>query len=100
VISVKTQFAGPDTHIAILKLIHYIKEKYFESFEMNDEGYYWEKWDEKILHFQFARYNFIFEKVTDALSDVKPVPGESAESLAGRIEDILKKKFGSEDEKG
>ena len=93
----KTQFAGPDTHIAILKLLHYLKEKYFESFELNDEGYYWEKWDEKVLLSQFARYNFILEKVSAALADVKLATGESVESLADRIEDILKKKFGNED---
>ncbi len=29
VVHTKTQFAGPDIHIAILKLLHYIKEKYF-----------------------------------------------------------------------
>ncbi len=93
----KTQFAGPDTHIAMLKLLHYLKEKYFESFELNDEGYYWEKWDEKVLLSQFARYNFILDKVASALADVKLAPGESAESMVDRIEDILKKKFGNED---
>jgi len=92
----KTQFAGPDTHIAILKLFHYLKEKYFESFELNDEGYYWEKWDEKVLLSQFATYNFILDKVASALADVKLAPGESVETLADRIEDILKKKFGNE----
>ena len=98
VVHTKTQFAGPDTHIAILKLLHYIKEKYFESFELDDEGNYWEKWDEKGLLSQFARYNFILEKVSNALADVKLASGESDESLAERIEEILKKKFGNENE--
>lgn len=97
VVHTKTQFAGPDTHIAILKLLHYLQKKYFESFELNDEGNYWEKWDEKVLFSQFARYKFILDKVPSALADVKLAPGESVESLADRIEDIIKKKFGSED---
>jgi hypothetical protein len=97
VVHTKTQFAGPDTHIAILRLLHYLKEKYFESFELNDEGNYWDKWDEKLLLSQFARYNFILDKVASALADVKLAPGESAESLGDRIEDILKKKFGNQD---
>jgi hypothetical protein len=96
VIHVKTQFAGQDTHIAILKLLDYLKEKYFESFELNDEGYYWGKWDEKVLLSQFVRYNFILDKVATALADVKLAPGESAESLGDRIEEILKKKFDNE----
>ncbi|MBC7873856.1 MAG: hypothetical protein H7Y01_07670 [Ferruginibacter sp.] len=97
VVHTKTQFAGPDTHIAILKLLHYLKEKYFTSFELNDEGYYWEKWDEKVLLSRFARYNFILDKVASALANVKLSPGESAGSLADRIEDIIKKKFGGEE---
>jgi hypothetical protein len=96
VVHTKTQFAGPDTHIAILKLLYYLKEKYFESFKLIDEGNYWEKWDEKVLRSQFARYNFILEKVSSALVDIKLPPGESVESLADRIENIIKKKFGGE----
>ena len=95
-IHTKTQFAGPDIHIALLKLFRYLSDKYFESLELNDEGLYWNKWDEKILLSQFARYNFILDKVTAALSNIKAAPGESAESLGDRIEEILKQKFGGE----
>ncbi|HWR32866.1 MAG TPA: hypothetical protein VN451_05050, partial [Chitinophagaceae bacterium] len=63
VVHVKTQFAGPDKHIAFFKLLNYLKEKYFETFWLDDEGYYWEKWDEKLLFAQFARYNFILDSV-------------------------------------
>lgn len=93
VVHVKTQFAGPDIHIALLKLLYYLKEKYFETFWLDDEGYYWEKWDKKVLLSQFARYNFILDSVATALVDVKLAPGETAESLGDRIEEILKKKF-------
>jgi hypothetical protein len=100
VVHCKTQFAGPETHMAILKLFHYLKEKYFESFELMDEGNYWENWDEMVLRSQFGRYNFILDKVSAALADVKLARGESAESLADRIEDLLKKKFGKEENNG
>ena len=45
----------------------------------------------------FARYKFILDKVASALANVKLSPGESPESLADRIEDIIKRKFGDED---
>ena len=48
--STKTQYAGPDAHIAIIKLLRYLKEKYFSVFELNDEGMYWETMDEKVYH--------------------------------------------------
>jgi hypothetical protein len=97
VIHTKTQYAGPDTHIAILKLLDYLSKKYFASFELNDEGGYWGTWDEAILLAQFARYNFIVDQMRTALSDVKLAPGESIETLAERIEEIIRKKFGGEE---
>jgi hypothetical protein len=93
----KTQFAGPDTHIALLKLLHYISNKYFSEIEVNDEGLYWGAWDEKILLEQFAKYNYALNAVTAALSGMKAVPGETPQSLADRIEEELKKKLSGEE---
>lgn len=93
--STKTQFAGPDTHIALLKLLKYLKEKYFETFEMDDEGYYWETNDKKILLQRFNEYNYLLNAVGDVLSGIEFKPGETIDSLADRIENVLKKKFGN-----
>jgi hypothetical protein len=91
--STKTQFAGIDAHKAIIKLLQYLKEQYFSVFELTDEGMYWETNDEEVLQSQFHKYEFALNSVTAALSEMKWVPGETATSLAGRIEEILKKKF-------
>ena len=53
VTSTKTQYAGSDAHIAIIKLLYYLKEKYFTNFDLQDEGLYWETGDEKKLLSQF-----------------------------------------------
>jgi hypothetical protein len=95
--STKTQFAGPDTHIALLKLLRYLKEKYFGNFELDDEGYYWKTKDEKILFQRFDEYNLAINAVKEVLTEMHPIPGENAESLANRIEDVLKKMFGKKD---
>ncbi len=92
-ISTKTQYAGMDVHITVLKLLQYFKDKYFSVFELSDEGNYWETKDEAVLKAQFDRYNFLVNEVADALSGIKAVPGETLQSLADRIEEILKKKF-------
>lgn len=91
--STKTQYAGPDVHIAIIKLLRYLKEKYFAVFKLDDEGKYWETMDEKVLQEQFAKYEFLLNAVTAALSEMKAVPGETVESLADRIEKMLKDKL-------
>jgi hypothetical protein len=95
VVSTKTQYAGPDTHIAVVKLLQYLKDKYFSDFELTDEGMYWETKDEKVLLSQFAKYNYALKTVAEALSDFKSVPGETVTSLADRLEAFLKKKLGS-----
>lgn len=89
----KTQFAGPDTHIAVIKLLRYISKKYLSEIKVMDEGKFWETNDERILREQFARYESLLNNFTDMLSELKHVPGESAESLADRIERLFKRKI-------
>ena len=69
--STKTQYAGPATHVALLKFLKYLKEKYFESFELNDEGYYWETNDKKILRQRFDHFNYLVNAVGKALSNIE-----------------------------
>ncbi len=47
--STKTQYAGPNAHIAIIKLLKHVDAKYLADFTLSDEGYYWETGDKKIL---------------------------------------------------
>ncbi len=96
--STKTQFAGIDAHIAIIKLLKYVSSKYLKNFSLSDEGNYWETNDEKVLIKQFARYEAALDSFTDLLKGMKSVPGESAESLADRLEGIFKEKLRGESE--
>ncbi|HEX6168804.1 MAG TPA: hypothetical protein VFZ33_03865 [Chitinophagaceae bacterium] len=91
--STKTQYAGPATHVALLKFLKYLKEKYFERFELNDEGYYWETNDKKILRQRFDHYNYLVNAVGEVLSNIEQESGETIDSLVNRIEQVLKKNF-------
>ena len=88
-ISTKTQFAGMQAHVALLKLLKHLKEKYFAVFELDDEGGYWNMWDKEVLKKQFGRYDFLLNALTETLKDFKSQPGETAESLADRLEKFL-----------
>jgi hypothetical protein len=96
-VSTKTQFAGMDVHISVLKLLQYFKDKYFSFFELSDEGMYWETKDEEVLRLQFAKYNFILKSVTEALSDFKALPDDTPASLVDRLEELLKNRFGTQE---
>lgn len=60
---IKTQFAGVDTHIAVVDLLLYVMP-FFEELVVGDEGEYWETRDGSITasHFQ---------KINDALDDLQ-----------------------------
>ena len=91
--STKTQYAGPATHVALLKFLKYLKEKYFEIFELNDEGYFWETNDQKILRQRFDHYNYLVNAVGEVLRNIEQESGETIDSLVNRIEQVLKKNF-------
>ncbi len=95
-VSTKTQYAGLDAHIAIIKLLKHVSKKYFRNFTLYDEGYYWETGDENILRKQFQNYQAAIDTFCEALKDFKSGADETSESLADRLERYLKEKFGTE----
>jgi hypothetical protein len=86
----KTQFAGVETHLALMKLLIYLQQKYFAKLHVEDEGRYWETRDEKILRATFHRYEELFETVVNALSGIKPSPDDTPDTIADKIERVLK----------
>lgn len=90
----KTQFAGIDAHMAIIKLIRHLSEKYFSEFELTDEGMYWETNDEAVLRERFSTYEASLNFVAAILDNMEARPGETAASLADRIEALLRKASG------
>lgn len=96
--STKTQYAGADAHIAIIKLLKHISKKYLKDFTLTDEGYYWETGNEKILYEQFEKYKNGMDTFCEILKDLPSVSGETPESLSDRLEKLLKEKFGRKKE--
>jgi hypothetical protein len=95
-ISVKTQYAGIEVHKALIKLFKHLEKPYFKEFELNDEGGYWNTLDEDTLIQQFDKYNFLLQAVRDHLKDFKSDKNDTAESLAEKLEQFLKKRLGGE----
>jgi len=89
-IHVKTQYAGPEVHMALIKMLRYMSEKYFSEIEVMDEGEFWEKGDEENLRRIFANYTGAINMFTEMLEKLDRIPGESAEALAVRIEQMVK----------
>lgn len=92
---VKTQFAPPDIHISIIKLLQFLKNRYIPNLEVHDEGEYWESGEKDKLMQKIDFLNMAMDKVEQALSSVdsEQVKDYSAEDLAKLLEEILRKKL-------
>ena len=97
-VSAKTQFAGIDAHIAIIRLLEHLSKKYLRDFTLRDEGLYWETGDENILKRQFEKYNANVDIFCEVIKDLTAVADETLESLAGRLERLLREKLGGKNE--
>jgi len=92
-IHVKTQYAGPEMHMIMIKMLRHISEKYFSEIEVSDEGEYWEKGDEENLRRIFGNYTEAINMFTQMLDGMQHIPGESPEELGARIEKMAKENF-------
>ena len=90
----KTQYAGVEAHIAMIKFLRYLSGKYFDRFELHDESRYWETGGETQCGKIFGKYEQWLSMVGDALDDMNIDPGESQESVIAKIEKMLEEKFG------
>ncbi len=86
----KTQFAPVEIHIAVIKLLKYIQQKYISSLDVYDEGDYWQTGDEKILKRKIDFLNSVMDQLEDVLNTIEIEKGSSAESIADKIEEVLK----------
>jgi hypothetical protein len=87
---IKTQFAPVENHIAVIKLLKYIQQKYISNLDVYDEGEYWQTGDEKILKRKIDFLNSVMDQLEDVLNTIEIEEGASAESLADKIEEVLK----------
>jgi hypothetical protein len=95
-ISVKTQYAGPETHIWIIGLLRYLKKLYLPELEVQDEGAYWETGNFEILK---EKMDFVGGKIAAVRKELSRVnkghiESFSADEIASMIEALVREKFG------
>lgn len=92
-LSVKTQFAGIETHKFLIQLFRYLNKKYFADFSLSDEGQFWETNDENVLKLNFKRYTELLDGFVSAIENHPIREGEDIESYFLRLmKDIQDKK--------
>jgi hypothetical protein len=81
---VKTQFAGPETHIAIISLLRRI-QPLFESLDVNDEGEFWNTNDRLVLE---SNINWCAAQI-DRIKQETPSARGPVRLENGRIADVI-----------
>ena len=94
-VSVKTQYAPVEIHIAMIKLLKYLKKKYINDLEVMDEGCYWETENKEILIQKISFLNEMMDKVAEVLDNIKIDKNEPKESIILKIENALRERFGN-----
>jgi len=96
-LSVKTQFAPPEIHIAIIQLLRFLKKRYIPNLEVIDEGGYWETSDKTELENRLQLINEGLDKLERLFSEISVEDEEplTVEKLIKLIEEKLKKGFSS-----
>jgi predicted DNA-binding protein YlxM (UPF0122 family) len=87
-VSVKTQFAGPDVHVAMVRLLRYLKRKYLHDLEVRDDTGYWETGDYQAVVNNINRVNQAIDAVSDQLESANL---QSEKDIVEQIEEALRK---------
>jgi hypothetical protein len=91
-LSVKTQFAGAESHQFIMELFRYLNTKYFSGFELTDEGKYWETRDVELLRSNFKRNADLINSVSSVTECFPKLHEESTEAYVERLIKLIQQR--------
>lgn len=87
-VHMKTQFSGPDTHVWVVGLLKYLKNRYISDLEVSDESEYWDTGDRQKLKETLAFLNDKLQQLSTTISSggMGDLTGLSADEITSRIE--------------
>ena len=93
-LSVKTQFAPPEIHIAIIRLLRFLKKRYINDLKVFDDGGYWETSDLQGLLYRLQMIDQAMDRIEQALSEITLKKNEqlTLDKLEKLIEEKLNKR--------
>ena len=88
----KTQYAGAETHMQLIRFLRFLSEKYFNRFELTDDSQFWESGDENYCRKRFGEGERIQDLLDLALESYKTKSKDNAEifkDLKQQLDDEL-----------
>lgn len=87
----KTQFAGAEVHISIIKLLKYINKKYVSDLEVRDEGDYWNTGDATTVSNRMNMISNAMDALEEGLQALSESDDLTEENLIQKIEEVIDK---------
>lgn len=96
-LSTQTHFSSAEIHIAIIKLLRFLKNKYISNLDVRDSGSYWENDNDEEIKEVFKTSKKLLKAKSDRMKlllkdDFK---NKTPEEIADLIEKVLRNKSGS-----
>jgi len=85
----KTQFAGVETHISVVKLLRYINKKYIDDLEVMDEGDYWTTNDPNEVTKRMGIINNAMDTLTAGLEAIQDTENLTEEGIVDKINEVI-----------
>lgn len=85
----KTQFAGAETHISVIKLLKYINKKYVSNLEVRDEGDYWDTEDPKNVDNRMSIINNAMSALEEGLKELGDLDDLTEDGIIKKIEEVI-----------
>jgi len=83
-----TQYAGPEAHMTLIRLLRYVSKKYFLDFRLTDESEYWETGNAEKCKDWFAMFAVWMNNMSADLGKLDGRGYETGEHFAERMEDL------------
>ena len=87
---IETRFAPVEIHIAVIKLLKYIQQKYISTLDVCDEGKYWQTENATLLKDKFDFLNAKIAMSEDVFIRIEFKKDSTPESIVDKIEQVLK----------
>jgi hypothetical protein len=83
------QFAGPDAHMQMIRMLKYVFNKYFQDFHFVDESEYWETGNEEKCCDWFVMFGAWMDTMSADLGKLDGRGHEGGETYHARLWDLL-----------
>ncbi|MEK7255096.1 MAG: hypothetical protein AAB316_10145 [Bacteroidota bacterium] len=93
-VHVKTQYAGLQTHVALVTLLKYLEKKYCYKMKVLDEGNFWKTLDQAVLKTRFNEYWSLINVVKEALEKEEWKVTDEPLKLALKMEEVIRRRLG------